>query len=183
MAACEAGGVPGVPRSVPPPSIHYQRVRSVYKKLGVMIDDSTGKTLFNATAWKKANNVLKEILDGNADIPSFEYYTQRLDSKGEPLVDRHGRALLDCDRGTNRAEAAHKQIVGTFGTWHAGVRMTDCLLREWRHRFNQHVSERRRLGIPKLGFYDSWKIDSLQLLVEFNHGGTLLFPEWSNASY
>ena len=158
-------------------------MRAVFEKMGNMTDSSTGKPLFNATAWKKANNVLKEILEGNAaDLPGVEYYTQRLDSKGQPKVDRHGRALLDCERGTNRTEAAHKQIVTTFGTWSAGVHMSDCLMREWRHRFNQHVSERRRLGFPKLGFVDTWMIDSLQLLVEANHGGTLLYPEWSNAS-
>jgi hypothetical protein len=60
--------------------------------------------------------------------------------------------------------------------------MTDSLLREWRHRYNQGVSERRRLGFPKLGHYDSWNIDSLQLLVEANHHGMLLHPDWSNAS-
>ena len=54
-------------------------------------------------------------------------------------------------------------------TWSAGE--TDCLLREWRHRYNQGVSERRRLGFPKLGFYDTWLIDSLQLLVEATASG------------
>ena len=127
----------------------YLRVRAVFEKMGNMTDSSTGKPLFNTTARKKANNVLKEILEGNAaNLPGVEYYTQRLDSKGQPKVDRHGRALLDCERGTNRTEAAHKQIVTTFGTWSAGVHMSDCLMREWRHRFNQHVSERRRLGFP-----------------------------------
>jgi len=52
---------------------------------------------------------------------------------------------------------------------------------EWRHRYNQHVSERRRLGFPRIGHYDTWLIDYLQLIVERNHG-VLLYPDWSNAS-
>ena len=53
--------------------------------------------------------------------------------------------------------------------------------REFRHRLNHGVSERRRLGFPRLGHVDTWLVDSLQLLVEENHG-VLLFPDWSNAS-
>ena len=59
--------------------------------------------------------------------------------------------------------------------------MSDKLMAEWRHRYNQRVSERRRVGFPRLGHSDTWLIDSLQLLVERNHG-VLLHPEWSNAS-
>ena len=59
--------------------------------------------------------------------------------------------------------------------------MTDAVLREWRHRYNLGVSERRRLGFPKLGHVDTWLEDSLQLLVEENHG-VLRHPEWSNTT-
>jgi hypothetical protein len=52
---------------------------------------------------------------------------------------------------------------------------------EWRHRYNQHVSEHRRFGFPKIGHSDTWLIDSLQLLVERNHG-VLIFPDWSNTN-
>jgi hypothetical protein len=38
-----------------------------------------------------------------------------------------------------------------------------------------------RVGFPKIGHYDSWKIDLLQLLVEQNHGKRL-YPYWVNAS-
>jgi hypothetical protein len=59
--------------------------------------------------------------------------------------------------------------------------MSDVLMAEWRHRYNQHVSERRRLGFPRIGHSDTWLIDYLQIIVERNHG-VLLYPDWSNAS-
>ena len=116
-----------------------------------------------------------------SDPPGFSFYTQRLDAKGDALVDAHGIPLIDCNRGTNDVECIHKQIVTTFGTWCTGVEMSDALMAERRHRYNHNVSARRRLGFPKIGHYDTWLIDSLQLLVERNHG-VLLYPEWSNAS-
>jgi hypothetical protein len=90
-------------------------------------------------------------------------------------------AILDCSRGSNDTECAHKQFITTFGTWNTGVEMSDVLMAEWRHRYNQHVSERRRLGFPRIGHYDTWLIDYLQLIVEHNHG-VLLYPDRSNAS-
>lgn len=63
----------------------------------------------------------------------------------------------------------------------SGVEMSDGLMGERRHRYNQHVSERRRAGFPKIGHFDTWLIDSLQILVDENHN-VLLYPDWSNAS-
>ena len=154
-----------VPRIVPPPSVHYLRVRAVFELFGPLCDAETGKPLFNEAAWKKANGVLKEILAGNVADGSYSFYTQKLDSRGQPAVDADGLALYLCNRGTNDVENVHKQLVTTWGTWCVGIELTDCLLREWRHRFNQRVSERRRLGYPKIGHYDTWLIDKLQLLV------------------
>jgi hypothetical protein len=45
-----------------------------------------------------------------------QFYYQSLNAKGEPAFDEHGIPLLDCNRGTNDTENAHKQIVTTFGT-------------------------------------------------------------------
>ena len=59
--------------------------------------------------------------------------------------------------------------------------MSDVLLAEFRHRFNQRISERRRRGFPKLGHFDTWLVDSLQLIVERNHNA-VLFEFWSNTS-
>jgi len=59
--------------------------------------------------------------------------------------------------------------------------MSDALLAEFRHRYNQRCSERRRTDCPRPGFYDSWLIDKLQALVERNHGKPL-YPGWTSAS-
>ena len=171
-----------VERIVLPPSKLYWRVRAVFELYGNKCDSKTGLPLFNKAAWKKANNLLQEILAGNAsDPPGCLFYQQQLNAKGEPAFDELGFPLLDCNRGTNDTECVHKQILTTFGTWCTGMEMSDALMAERRHRYNQHVSERRRLGFPKLGHSDTWLIDSLQLLVEHNHG-VLLYPDWSNTS-
>ena len=171
-----------VPRIVLPPSKLYWRVRAVYELYGPMLDAKTKAPLFNKAAWKKANNVLKEILAGNASDPcGIGFYSQQLTAGGEPVYDNHEHALLDCSRGSNDTECAHKQFITTFGTWNTGVEMSDILMAEWRHRYNAHVSERRRLGFPVIGHYDTWLIDYLQIIVERNHG-VLLYPDWSNAS-
>ena len=59
--------------------------------------------------------------------------------------------------------------------------MADALLREFRHRFNHNISERRHRNFPRLGHYDTWLIDHLQLLVERNHN-KLLYPSWPNTA-
>ncbi len=126
--------------------------------------------------------MLKEILAGNVSDPcGMVFYSQQLTAKGEPAYDSHDHAILDCSRGSNDTECAHKQFITTFGTWIMGVEMSDVLMAEWRHRYNQHVSERQRLGFPWIGHYDTWLIDYLQIIVERNHG-VLLYPDWSNAS-
>ena len=140
-----------VRRVVPPPPIHYRRVRAVYATFGTLIDAKSSKPLFNDTAWKKADGVLDDILAGYAaDLPNVTYYHQRLDKKGNPAVDEDGLPLLDCLRGTNDTELVHKWLYGTFGGWVAGVEMSDILLAEFRHRYNHNMSERRRLGFPKV---------------------------------
>ena len=78
-------------------------------------------------------------------------------------------------------ECVHKQITSVFGSWNTGVEMGDMLLAWWRHTYNQGISERRRLGFPKIGHGSTWLIDKLQVLVEENHG-TVPFPTWSAES-
>ena len=46
-----------------------------------------------------------------------QFYTVKLDAKGQPMLDQYGIALIDCSRGTNDTECVHKQIVTTFGSW------------------------------------------------------------------
>jgi hypothetical protein len=105
----------------------------------------------------------------------------RLGVDGQPKTNQYGLQLLYCNRGTNNVENDHKQYVTTFGTWHTGIQMSDCLLAEQRHRHNQQMSERYLSGLPRLGHYDSWKVDLLQILVQKNHD-RLLYPYWVNAS-
>jgi hypothetical protein len=132
--------------------------------------------LFGKTEWAKAMNVLKDILVGYAlDPPGYSFYTQHLDNKGELAFDSLGIALINCNRGTNDTECVHKQIVTTFGTWHVRVEMSDWLMAEHQHRYNQGISERRRAGFPKTGMSNTWLIDSIQILVKKNHG-VLLYP-------
>jgi hypothetical protein len=77
---------------------------------------------------EKANNVLKEILAGNASNPCVVgFYSQQLTAKGEPACDTHGHAFLDCSHGSNDTECAHKQFITTFGTWNTGVEMSRSL--------------------------------------------------------
>ena len=171
-----------VPRVVLPPSKLYPRVRAVFELYGSKVDSETQKPLFNKTAWAKAKRVLEEIVLGLAsDPPGVQFYTVQLDQKGQPKLDAYGSVFVNCNRGTNDTECVHKQIVTTFGTWNTGVELGDLLMAERRHRYNHKVSERRRLGFPILGHFDTWLIDSLQVLVEHNHG-IQLYQEWSNAS-
>lgn len=171
-----------VERYAPSPKILYWRVRAVYALFGNMVDSSTGKPLFNDAAWKKADNVLKEIRCGfYSDPPGFSMYTKRLRPNGTVMKNKYGMEMIECMRGTNRTEAYHKNLLTTFGSWHTGVEMSDYLLAERRHRHNQQVSEKRRYGFPRIGHYDTWKIDQLQILYLENHG-VQLYPYWTNAS-
>ena len=111
----------------------------------------------------------------------MQFYYQSLDVNGNPAFDEHGIPLLDCSRGTNDVENSHKQIITTFGTWCTGVEMAECLVAERRHRYNHKISEKRRQGFPKLGHFDTWLIDKLQMLVEKNHNVHFM-PSWPNTA-
>ena len=64
----------------------------MYALYGSQVDSESKLPLFNEAAWKKANNVLAEILAGYAaDPPGVQFYYQSLNAKGEPaLTVRHG---------------------------------------------------------------------------------------------
>jgi predicted transport protein len=125
--------------------------------------------LFNKAAWKKANNLLKEILLGFYSFPpGFDFYMLQLGEDGLPKTDKYGLQLLHCSRGTNDVENIHKHYATMF-QYTTGIELGDCLLAERRHRHNQRMAELRIPGFPKLGHYDTWKVDCLQLLVERNH--------------
>ena len=171
-----------VERTVLSPKILYWRVRAVFALYGRMIDSKTKTPLFTKTAWKKANNVLKDILAGYySDPPDLNFYTKKLGKNGEIVSNQYGLEVMECFRGTNRTESYHKNLAVTFGSWHVGIELSDCLLAERRHRHNQKCSEKRRLGFPKLGHFNTWVLDQLQNLVKENHC-IQLYPYWTNAS-
>jgi hypothetical protein len=170
-----------VERIILPPRQLYWRVRAVYVRFGNKLDGKTGYPLFNKAAWAKANNILKEILLGfYSDPPGFDFYHFDIDNEGNPKTDKRGLSLLRCSRGTNDVENAHKHYATMFRHI-TGIELGDSILAERRHRHNQGMAERRVRGFPRLGHYDTWKIDRLQLLVERNHC-VLLFPDWVNGS-
>jgi hypothetical protein len=171
-----------IERHAPAPRILYYRVRAVFTLFGKMVDSKTKKTLFNAEAWKKANQVLKEILKGYySDPPGVNLYSKKTRSDGTVMRNKYGMELIECFRGTNRVESYHKHLVPAVRSRCFGVKMADCLLAEKRHRHNQNISERRRAGFPKLGHFSSHKIDQLQELYVENHG-CVLYPGWISAS-
>ena len=133
-----------VDRYILSPKMLYQRVRAVYVFYGNMIDSRTKNPRFNAAAWKKADTVLKEILQGfYSDPPGFDMYTKSLNRDGSITTNKYEMEMIESCRGTNWTEAYHKQRVTMFGTWHTGVKMSECLLavRRHSHNLNQVRSE------------------------------------------
>jgi hypothetical protein len=83
--------------------------------------------------------------------------------------------------GPTELKPVHKDLIAIVRGWNTGVDMSVALLGERRHRPNQRVAEIRRLGYPKIGHYDIWLIEELQLLHMSNHG-ILLYPNVTNSS-
>ena len=170
-----------VERHAPAPKILYYRLRAVYKFFGNVKDSVTGKPLFNKEAWKKANNVLEEVLLGfYSDPPGFNFYNVRLDN-GVPKTNKYGMVLIDCWRGTNRTEGYHKNLTVSFGGWHMGAEASGVTLDTRNHRHNTAVSIKRRPNYPKTGHFNGWVTEQLQNLYFENHG-ELLYPGLRNTS-
>ena len=171
-----------VDRCIPRSKELFVRVRAVYAVFGHLKDSVTGRPLFNDAAWKRADNVLNEILLGlYSDPPSEKFYTIRLRENGTEMTNKYGMVMYDCSRGTNRVEGVHKDLIAIVRGWNTGVEMSVALLGERRHRHNQRVAEIRRLGYPKIGHYDIWLVEELQMLYLSNHG-ILLHPNVTNSS-
>ncbi|KAG7351959.1 hypothetical protein IV203_008007 [Nitzschia inconspicua] len=167
-----------VQRVALPTNYLYYRVRAVFVTFGEKKDSKTGKPLFNDDAWKKANNLLGEIKRGFClDPPGFNFYTYEMTDAGEIKKDSHGIPLLRCCWGTNLVECVHRQYNTTF-RHKAGIEMGDAQISERRHRHNLDMAQRVYQDFPKVGHYDTWKIDVLQKLVEQNTG-KLLYPGWT----
>lgn len=164
-----------------PPKQLYWRIRAVFVKFGNKVDTKTKRPLFNEQAWAKAKNVLKEILQGfYSDPPGFNFYTLGLDGDGNAKLDKYGLPLIKCNRGTCDVENIHRYYHRAFKD-SAGYELGDCLLAEQRHQHNVNKFEKHVVSCPKLGHFNTWQVDHLQILVEKNHG-LLLFPGWVNAT-
>lgn len=82
---------------VPLPKILYWRVRAVYTLYGHMKDSKTKAPLFNENAWKKANNILKEILNEFYSDPlGVQWYTKRLKKNGSVTKIKYGMETINC---------------------------------------------------------------------------------------
>lgn len=164
------------------PSRLYWRVRAVFEVFGVLFDPNTDQPLFNKAAWEKANNILNEILCGYySDPPGFQFYFFRTNPDGSIKKDRLGIPLLGCNRGTGGVKSGHKQFCPIISLWTAGAEMSDYLLMEHYIRDTIGASERHRPGFPKIGHYDTWLTDMVQMRVEQNHN-SLVFPGHTNGS-
>lgn len=141
-----------VPRYIPPPSQLYFQVRAVYELFGHRLDSKTGCPLFNDRNYRKAKEVLDDILSGYAsDPPGFVAYTEQYDSSGRLICNRLGFPILNCHRGTKSTECVHKQLLATFHSWHTGLQMSSFMLAEFRHRYNHNTAMTTRMGYPKIG--------------------------------
>ena len=137
-----------VDRIIPPPRILYYRLRAVFVLFGDKVDSKTKLPLFNKDAWNKANGVLKEARDGLfSDPPDIVLYSFKLGPNGEVMKNKYGLEKLKCRRGTNRVEACHKHISVTFKSWHVGHEMSNCLMGEFRHRWNHTLLGSSRYSI------------------------------------
>ena len=102
-----------------------------------MLDSKTNKSLFNARALKKANQVLKDIfLSYYYDAPGIEMYRKRMRPNGSIKKNKYDMDMIECMRGTDEIEAYHKNIVMTLGGWHTVIEMSTCLLLEHMHHYN-----------------------------------------------
>jgi hypothetical protein len=159
-----------VQRVALPPHLLYYRVRAVFVTFGDKLDSKSGRPLFNDDSWRKACNLLEEIKRGfYSDPPGFNFYKFDVDKKGEIKKDIYGIPLIRCCRGTNMVECVHRQYNTTF-RHRSGIEMGDAQLSERRHRHNMDMAQKVYTGFPRVGHYDSWKIDVLQKLVEQNTG-------------
>jgi len=130
-----------VERIALPPRQQYYRVRAVLVTFGKRIDSKTKQPLFNREAWKKARNLLSEVLDGYySDPPEFDFYEFQLDRNGEVKKDKYGIELILSSRGTSNIESIHRQY-NTMFRHQSGIEMSDALFRERRHHHNMDLGK------------------------------------------
>ena len=140
--------------------------------------------MFNKTCWTKANNLLKEILQGYySDPPGIELYSLKK-KPGTRIViydTKLNLPLLDCKRDTNGLESKHGRMNYTAGKRSMGLEYGDHVLAERRFRATIDASKKNRLDFPHIHHYSPWLMDILQMRVESKHD-VLLYPSWVNIS-
>lgn len=167
-----------VPRRVPGPWELYWRLRAVYVAFGDVVDEDSGKPLFNDKAWKKANAVLMEVLLGYlSDLPGYSLYTVELGEDGAPKKDRMGCRLYRCRRGTNRVECYHRRLNAIFGPEKCGVEFSNVLAFEHIIRYTARRSQQCRPDGHVVGHHNTWLVDRAVRLSRANRGVALL-PGW-----
>lgn len=171
-----------VKRHCLPPAMLYWRVRAVFEVFGIALDAKTKKPLFNDLAWKRANNILNEILLGYySDPPGIQLYRYQLKKDGSIRVDKYGIKLLDCMRDTCDVEGEHSHMNNATGKRMIGVEFADHLYASRRHRSNIDALKRNSVGFPQIDHYDPWLIDLLQDRVSDKHN-ILIYPHWVNTA-
>jgi hypothetical protein len=117
-------------RIIPPPELLYPVVKEVFSSYGPLLDSEKKQPLFNAQAWKDAENVLKMIQSGLLSDPYniSLYYQIGVDKK-------HGNLpLYRCVRGTNSVEggvhhSGRRQLpISGASVHHASTRLRDFVL-------------------------------------------------------
>jgi hypothetical protein len=93
-------------------------------------------------AWKKADNVLTEILEVYAAMPpdtSFVY--NQFDKDGNPKSDTDGLEFFNHTFRTNSEECYHKHLKGVVQLYNIGCEMVTYIINKHRHQYTHNVSE------------------------------------------
>jgi hypothetical protein len=94
-----------IEREVPPPTILYWRVRTVFAMYGPMIDSLT----------QKAKGVLNEILLGYySDLHGMCMYMKKMKQDGSVKVNKYGMEMIESIHGTNQTKSYHQNLILTF---------------------------------------------------------------------
>jgi hypothetical protein len=147
-----------VRRYVPPPTELYHRVKTVFDAYEQARDATTGNLLCTEAVKNEMRTVLNQIESGVvSDPPGISLYRF-------VRLDKNRLAIYRSCRGTNSTESMHSNLMSHFGSFNVSPRFANCLLREFRHRYNIGLARLHRPGTIHFGHVDTWIIDQLQTL-------------------
>ena len=121
-----------------PTSHDYTKSFFVALRRAWFVFDEDRLQLVKAVLWRD-----DQLTDSQIDAKmyyDFAFFHDRVPRRVPPPAEhyrhvRAGFALLVCP---------HKQRLAAIGAWPCGVETGDCLLSEWRHRYNHRIVERGR---------------------------------------